>query len=380
MTAKLFDDDTAVRFRGEVREWTQSALPSSWAAVRGVRLPAEQSLEMRRLWDKLQRDGGYAGLSWPTEYGGRGLGVIEECIFYEEAARAGAPDTLNFVGMDLVGPAIIAAGTDEQKEKYLPKILSGEELWCEGFSEPAAGSDLAAVTTTAYREENSDEFLVTGQKVWTTFAHLADRCYLLCRSSKDAPRRANLSILLINMHQPGIEVRGIRQITGDCEFNEVFFDNARAPISDLLGEENKGWSLASLAGGVRNERRAFDALRRRVAIEELLREYCRSASNAKEIAIAAELRGESDVLEWHIRRCIELSANAQDPTRSSSILRIVWTQLWQKIVLAGIQLSDGKNEDYWRHEFLYSRYVTIAGGTSQIQRNIIADRVLAIPR
>lgn len=377
MTVTSFESREAEEFRSEVRAWALAAVPSEWRETVGA-LDEDESIRRRRAWDLTVRDGGYAGLAWPRAYGGRGLGLVEESIFYEEVAAAGAPDMLNMIGFDLAGPAIIEYGTEEQQARLLPRIISGEDLWCEGFSEPDAGSDLAAASTTATYSAAHDEYVIHGQKTWTSLAHLAQMCYLLARTSPERPKRHNLSVLLLDMRQDGIDVRRIRQITGDQEFNEVFFDGAIAKGDALLGERDHGWQLASLAG-FRRERRIFDALRRYVQIERLVRLLESEVGGRTGVGERlATLRRELDLLRWHIRRCTELRAQGRDGSREMTILRVVWSLLWQRVVALGVESS--RHQELWRREFLHARSVTIAGGTTQIQRNVIADRLLGLPR
>lgn len=368
-------------FRDRVRAWAASALPAAWRDPAQDPATFEGHLARRREWDALAAAAGFVGLSWPTEYGGLGLGVVEEFIFYEEAARAGAPDMLNFIGFDLAGPAIIAYGTHEQKASLLPRILSGEDLWCEGFSEPGAGSDLAATSTRATFDPDRGVYVIEGQKIWTSLAQYADKCYLLVKTSTTERRHHNLSLLLVDMDQPGIEVRPIRQITDDHEFSEVFFQGAVAGPEQLLGQENGGWVLAGLTG-LRRDRRIFDALRRYVVVRRLVDRLVAGASGRSGRELAADLEAEVELLNWHIRRCTEMSAAGLDTTSSSMILRLVWSELWQRVVAAGLAhaAADADSEAFWRREYLHARSVTIAGGTVQIQRNVIANRVLDLPR
>jgi alkylation response protein AidB-like acyl-CoA dehydrogenase len=376
MRAGSFADPLADKFRAEVSSWLGRVARPEWQQEVLAEGTEDDRIAMRREWDKIVEDGGFGGLSWPVEYGGRGLGPIEEYIFHVEAARYSAPDLLNCIGFDLAGPAILAAGTPEQQARFLPRILHGQDLWCEGFSEPNAGSDMAATATVA--EPSEGGYRVTGQKVWTSFAHLADWCYLLVKSSATAARHHNLSILLLDMTSPGIEVRPIRQITGESEFNELFLDNVFVPGENLLGTENDGWDLATLAG-FRHGRRPFDALRRYIQIRGAADQLGRCRAEQGLTGLSEQER-ETELLRWHISRVIEGLAGGRDVRGPSSTLRIVWGQLWQRISEAGLALGCPNHEAYWRYQYLYTRFGTIAGGTEQIQRNIISDRVLELPR
>lgn len=374
--AASFADPLAEAFRKEVKTWLQSVARPEWQQDVLADASEEARIEMRGSWDRLVHEGGFAGLSWPVAYGGRGLGPIEEYIFHVEAAKYAAPDPLNCIGFDLSGPAIIAAGTEAQKEQYLQRILRCDDMWCEGFSEPNAGSDMAAVATVA--EPCEGGYRVTGQKVWTSFAHLADWCYLLVKSSATLPRHHNLSILLLDMHSEGVEFRPIKQITGESEFNELFLDGVFIPVQNLLGAENEGWELATLAG-FRHGRRPFDALRRYIQIRGTTDQLARCRAERGEAGDFWADR-ETELLRWHITRVIEGLATGRDVRGPSSTLRLIWGQLWQRISEAGLALGCPQHEAYWRHQYLYTRFGTIAGGTEQIQRNIISDRILELPR
>src|SRR5438552_1810938 len=232
-------------FRDDVRVWRADYLPEG-GGLTGCREPQtfDEKLEFARAWERTLADAGWAGISWPKEYGGRGATLMGQVIFHQEMAAARAPMiSVNFVGINLAGPTIMAHGSQEQKARYLPKILTLEELWCQGFSEPNAGSDLAGLQTRA--ELRDGHFVVNGQKVWTSYAHAADWCLLLCRTDPDVPKHKGLSYLLVDMHSPGIEPRPLRQITGEAEFNEVFFTDVEVPREQLLGELNQGWTYAN---------------------------------------------------------------------------------------------------------------------------------------
>ena len=377
--ASSFTDAKSQSFREEIRNWIATTRPAEWDSGLSQAVAHDEAIRRRREWDRMIYDAGYAGLTWPTEYGGRGLGLIEEFIFFQEVARSGAPDLLNFIGFDLAGPAILTYGTDEQKAEFLPRILTGRDLWCEGFSEPDAGSDLANVSTKASWDESSDSWVVSGQKIWTSHAQIADRCYLLVKSADNMPKRHNLSVLLLDMRQPGIEVRPIRQITDDYEFNELFLTEVRVPRNCLLGEENEGWQLGALAG-FRGDRRVFDALRRLVQMGRMASQLAACARSRSERAAAERLVEEVSLVELHVMRCSEQIVHGRESGRSGSIMRLAWSLLWQRIVAAGLDTGCREHEAFWRHQYLYARSLTIAGGTAQIQRNIIAQRVLDLPR
>jgi alkylation response protein AidB-like acyl-CoA dehydrogenase len=375
MTARTFDSEQVAGFRAEVRGWLDSAIPRQWRDNREQLSPGE-ARAVQQDWDALLHRSGYAGLAWPAEYGGRGLGAIEELVYYEESARANAPDGFGRIGRVLAGPTIIACGTEEQQAKYLPRILDGSEIWCQGFSEPSAGSDLAAVSTTATRTEGG--YLVTGQKTWTSFAQYARRCLMLAKTS-DSPRHRNLTFLLLDMDQPGIDVRPIKQISGDEEFSEVFFDRAFVADPDRVGKEGAGWQVAMTV--LTNERGTIEAGTRLVEITsevDILLSCCASGTGYRDRA--QQLRERTDLLRWHVLRSTEEKASGADWFRSGSTLKVIWSELLQECARLGTQTGCERHRDYWRHRYLESRAASIYSGTNEIQRNIIADRVLNIPR
>jgi alkylation response protein AidB-like acyl-CoA dehydrogenase len=373
-----FDQPEAVAFREEIRGWLAEAVRPEWREL--MFLPEEhpRMLELRREWDQLLWKAGYAGLAWPIHFGGRGLGPVEEVIFFEECAAVHAPQELNLLGFRLAGPAIAHYGTQEQKERHLPRILSGEEMWCEGFSEPNAGSDMASVSTVGRRLPGGG-WHVQGQKTWTTFAPLADRCYLLTRTS-DGPKRHNLSVFMLDMHSPGVEVRPIRQITGIAGFGEVFVD-ADVPDSDMLGADGDGWQLSSLVGAHRTAGAALGAVQRWSDLHILvdhLRDCARTGNVPAERV--EDLADRVEVHRWQIRRVTELAVGDRSVGGPSAVLKLVWSQLAQALTQCGLDARCPEHESYWRDMHLDFRKLTIAGGTSQLQRNVIANRVLALPR
>jgi alkylation response protein AidB-like acyl-CoA dehydrogenase len=375
MTVTTFDDAAAVSFRNEIRSWLATAVPERWRDER-ERLTPEEAREHQRDWDRRLFEGGYAGLAWPAEYGGRGLGPIEELIYYQESARAGAPDGYGRIGRVLAGPTIIARGTPEQRRAYLPRILDGSEIWCQGFSEPGAGSDLAAVATTAEPVEGG--YRVNGQKIWTSFAQHARRCLMLVRTS-DGPRHRNLTFLLLDMEQPGIDVRPIEQISGDSEFSEVFFTGTFVAESDRVGAEGEGWSVAMTV--LTNERGTTEAGTRLVEITsqiDTLVSCC--AAGPRDHARAERLRQRNELLRWHVLRATEEKASGADWFRGGSTLKVVWSELLQDCGRLGVETGCARHRAYWRHHYLDSRAASIYSGTNEIQRNIITDRVLEVPR
>jgi alkylation response protein AidB-like acyl-CoA dehydrogenase len=370
-------------FRAEVRTWLADNLVDEFAALRGLGGPGREheAHDERLAWDRHLARHGWTCIGWPEEYGGRGLSLTRQVIFHEEYARANAPGRVNHLGEELLGPTLIAFGTDDQKARFLPKIVAVEELWCQGYSEPGAGSDLASVTTTATLD--GDDWVVTGQKVWTSLAHVADWCFVLARTEPGSRRHAGLSYLLVPMRQAGITVRPIRQLTGGSEFNEVFFDGARTPRDHLVGAVGDGWrvAMATLAfergvatlGQQVGFRREFDGLvaaaRRTGAIDDpLLRDRLTRAWI------------DLDVLRAHALR-----TRATD----ASVTKLLWSrwhrefgELAMAVLGAPSMVARGApyDLDEWQRLFLFSRADTIYGGSDEIQRMIIAERVLGLPR
>jgi alkylation response protein AidB-like acyl-CoA dehydrogenase len=383
----LRDTPQEAQFRAEVRSWIQENLPEELRGHRGGAQRFEGA--PLREWSRKLSDAGYAGLTWPEEYGGRGAPYSHQAILYEEMARAEAPAHVGVIGLGMAGPTIMAHGTDEQKARYLQKILSAEEIWCQGFSEPNAGSDLAAAQTTATLAPDGQRFIVNGQKVWSSFAHIADFCILVTRSDPDAPRYQNLTYLIVDMHAPGVEVRPLRQITGEAEFNEIFFTDVSVPRENVLGEIGQGWQVAITT--LLHERATLG-----FALTTGLEVNVR-----KLVALAREREVDDAVLRDRIaREWIELHAlkftNYRSLTKlmqtgipgpEGSGVKLHWSEQNQRLTKLAVelhgheaQLLDGETAGYWQFQQLRSRGNTIEAGTSEILRNIIAERVLGLPR
>lgn len=379
MTATSFGDPEAEQFRKELRTWFEDAVPDRWQHDRQS-LPPEEKRQIQRDWDRTLAANNFSGLSWPTEYGGRGLGPIEELIYYQEGARAQAPEGFGRIGRILAGPTIIARGTADQQARFLPGILDGSQIWCQGFSEPGAGSDLAAVSTRAERTDGG--YLVNGQKIWTSFAQYAQRCILLARTDPGASRHHNLSFLLLDMDQPGVDVRPIRQISGSQSFSEVFFTDVFVADEDRVGEEGEGWSVAMTV--LTNERGTTEAATRLVEVAAqvaLLDRCCAAGEDAKDLAAAKDrLALQTDLLNWHVLRATEEKAQEADWFVAGSTLKVQWSELLQACSELGVRTGCQEHRDYWRHEYLEARAASIYSGANEIQRNIITDRVLRVPR
>ena len=377
----LRDTPEEAAFRTELRAWLDANLPEE---RRGGRGGAERYGDsFGREWSRLLYEGGYAGLTWPKEYGGAGAPYSFQAIFYEEMARAQAPGHIGVIGLGMAGPTIMAHGTEEHKQAHLAKILSAEEIWCQGFSEPDAGSDLAAARTRA--ERRGDVYVVNGQKVWSSFAHIAHFCILVTQSDPDAPRYQNLTYLIVDMHSPGVEVRPLRQITGEAEFNEIFFNDVEVPLSNRLGEEGQGWQVAMTT--LLHERGTLG-----FALTASL-----EASVERLVGIAREkVNGDAGLRERVATEWIELQALRYTNYRSlgtlqrtgipgpeGSGIKLRWSEQNQRLTKLGRELlgPEGILDDgWWHHQQLRSRGNTIEAGSSEVLRNIVAERVLGLPK
>ena len=368
------------KFRDELRGWLKE------------NVVAAKTVDELKRWQRTLFEGGWAGISWPKAFGGRGATLMEQAIFQEELALADAPHLIGTIGLSLVGPTIIAMGTDEQKARYLSKILSGEEIWCQGFSEPNAGSDLAAVSTRAIRD--GDDFIVNGQKIWTSFAHIGDWCLLLVRTDVEARKHKGITCLLVDMHAAGVSVRPLRMMSGDAAFNEVFFSNVRVPVTQVLGKINEGWTTgitalmnerANLGTGVQVLfRRNLNALIARAQTID------RNGRPASEDAIVrqklAQAWLELEILRLNTNRALTSLGKSGVPGPEGSTLKLYWSemnqrtqQIAQEVLGPHGQLSDFDG-GIWQFSYLRARGNTIEAGTSEIQRNIIAERVLGLPK
>ena len=390
-----FDLNPAERaFRDELRTWLRGNRPA-WAdghdgaeagADGGGEAPgARRWLEQRVGWQRRLHEAGYIGLSWPREYGGRGATLMEQIIFAQEMIEARAPGPINAIGLGMGGPIIIAHGTEEQKRRYLAKILSADEIWCQGFSEPNAGSDLSALQTRAV--DRGDHYAVTGQKVWTTLAHVADWCMLLTRERQEANPRDGLTYLLVDMHSPGIEVRPLRQMTGEAEFNEVFFNDVQVPREQVIGEPLQGWRVAITT--LLHERGTLGtALANQASITvreliDLVRHSGRGGDRLLRQAVAQHYI-EARTLNLVGQRAVTSVMRTGIPGPEGSIMKLFYSELNQRMQETAVDLLGPaglvENGDPWLYGYLRSRANTIEAGTSEILRNILAERVLGLPR
>jgi alkylation response protein AidB-like acyl-CoA dehydrogenase len=356
-------------FRREVREWLSANLVGEFAELRGLGGPGREheALEGRLRWHRHLAAHGWTCLGWPGE-----RSVEEQVVFHEEYAEADAPAKVDIVGEGLLGPTLIAFGTPEQKERFLPKIRSLDELWCQGYSEPGAGSDLASVQTKARLD--GDQWVIDGQKIWTSNAHYSDWIFVLCRTEPGSQRHQGLSYLLVPMDQPGIEVRPIRQLTGTSEFNEVFFDGAVTAKENVVGQPGEGWKIAMATLGFE---RGTAMLGHQVSFRRQLDAIMAQAPDEMQEKLTRAW------LELHVMRSHTLRTLNDDPGPEASVLKLFWGGWHRRLgelameSLGPESMIDG-NE--WQRMFLFSRAETIYGGSDEIQREIIAHRILGLPK
>ena len=382
---KLSISPESEKFRESFRAWL--ALNTPPARVNEASLEDFQSVG--RTWQRQLSAGKWLGVYWPTEFGGRGLSLVEEAIVQEELVRVQAPQVLGLFGITMVGPVLIQHGTQAQKERFLARILSGDEIWCQGFSETGAGSDLANVKTKAVAVEGG--LSITGHKVWTSFAHLADWCFVLCRTSEGAKKHEGLTYILVDMKSPGITTRPLQQISGDKEFNEVYFDNVFVPNDMVVGALGDGWRIA--ISTLMFERVVLTFARQlqsEVLLRGLLKRYhddpkSMSPSQREKIAMCVVEACAGRALAYeHLMEY----AHGKTPGPEGSLDKLLWSESFQRLCqvaldVAGVETLHGEQGTSGSaevHQYLYSRGRTIAAGTSEIQRNIIAERMLQLPR
>ena len=376
------DTPEEARFRDEVRSWLDANLPDELRGHGGgaARFDGPEV----RAWSRALYDGGWVGISWPEEYGGRGLSPRFQAIYLEEEARAEGPPHIGVIGLGMAGPTIITRGTEAQKARYLQPLLAAEEIWCQGFSEPGAGSDLAGVRTSARLED--DRFVLDGQKVWSSYAHIADFCILLARSDPTSERHAGLTYVIVDMHAPGADVRPLRQITGESEFNEIFLSGVEVPLDNVIGDVGGGWDVAMTT--LLHERGTLGfalVARLEVQVQKLLAlAVDRGATPTQREAIAREWI-HLQALRVTAYRSLSALERTGIPGPEGSILKLQWSEANQRVTklaleLLGPEAQIVENGGYWQHQQLRSRGNTIEAGTSEILSNIIAERVLGLPR
>jgi len=387
------EDET---FRHEAREWLTDQLTGEFAVLRGRGGPGDEHalFDERYAWERALGAAGWTCVAWPTEYGGRGLSLTQQVIFYEEYARAEGPGRVGLVGEGLLGPTIIHFGTDEQKQRFLPPIATGDELWCQGYSEPDAGSDLANVATRAELAKSADgrdEWVIHGQKTWTSLAHWADWCFVLCRTDRDAPKHRGISCLLVPMRQAGIDIRPIQQVTGTSEFNEVFFDGARTDAVNVVGAVNEGWKVAM--GTLAFERGALTLGQQLNFENELstIREFAIKSGRSDDPVVRQRLADATirlRVMRYNALRSLTPLARGE-MTPLTAVHKLFWAtvhrslgELAMDVLGPDAEIADGFPYDLspLQRMFLYSRADTIYGGSNEIQHNIIGERALGLPK
>jgi hypothetical protein len=378
----------AEAFRREFRAWLDANFDPGAVGDAGAMRAAEspETLDRLRTWNRKLADAGYAAIAWPVEYGGRGAGVMEQVVYAEELNRAGAPGTLNVIGISNIAPSIMQHGSGEQKRRFLEPMLRGDDIWCQGFSEPNAGSDLASLQTRAVADGN--DFVVNGQKVWNTFGNIADWCELLVRTDPDAPKHKGISCLLVDMRLQGVEARPLVTITGEREFSEIFFTDVRVPKSALLGPENEGWRVAMTT--LTHERGGVASLhlgvRKKIAeLIDLAKTTERRGRPAAEDPIVrqglARLYLEGEYLKLLSDRAVSGALHGRAAGPESSLAKLVWSECETHIAeMAGQLLGPAANTGTWGRDRVYVRALSIAGGTTQVNKNIVAQRVLGLPR
>jgi alkylation response protein AidB-like acyl-CoA dehydrogenase len=365
-------------FRDELRSWLADNHPGEEPSGE------DAAFDHRRTWQRTLFDAGYAGFSWPTEYGGRGATMIEQAIFGEEMARAKAPAPANVLGTVMGGPVVIHHGSDEQKERWLRPILTGDEIWCQGFSEPESGSDLASLKTKAVK--SNGEWVVTGQKVWTTFAHKSKWCMLVARTDQDAPKHQGLTYFIMDMEQEAVQVRPLHQITRQPEFNELFIEEARIPDENVVGGVGEGWAVAITT--LMNERAGLGAASAagvRIALDEL-RELAIERGVADDPLVRqriGQLTIEVELLRLNAWRGLTQIMKKGVPGPEGSLPKWQWSDINQSLTELAIDIlgEDGAAWDSpWAYRFLRARANSIEGGTTEILKNIVAERVLGLPK
>lgn len=384
-----------IAFRDEFRAWLAANVPKDWSVWREK--PLEEAFSYLRAWQRKLQEGGWAAVSWPKEYGGRSASLMQQAIFWEEMASVEAPPLANALGLGLIGPTIIAYGTDAQKKRFIPKILSAEEIWCQGFSEPNAGSDLASLQTEAWLE--GDHYIVNGQKVWTSYGWVGDWCELVVRTDREAAKHKGLTVLLVDMKSPGVEVRPLRQMTGESEFSELFFREVCVPAENVLGKVNDGWNVAMST--LMYERGSYGArlhllFKRNInRLMQIARTIPRNGRTAADDPVIrqklAQCYAEIEIMRLNQLRAFSRITATGVPGPEGSIQKIFWSELNQRVQQLAQEImgpygqllaadAHAVDKGVWSYGYLRTRGNTIEAGTSEVQRNIIGHFVLGLPR
>jgi alkylation response protein AidB-like acyl-CoA dehydrogenase len=385
-------------FRTELRSWLEANVPPDLRHENAGRLADDERVRRLRAWQRRLAEARWVGITWPAEYGGRDAGIPEQIVHVEEMARARAPEIIGNLGIGIAGPPILAYGTEEQKRRFVPRILTADDLWCFGFSEPGAGSDLASLRTEAVLE--GDHFVVTGQKVWTTLGQHADWCMLLARTDPGTRRSKGISCLLVDMRSPGITVRPLRQITGESDFNEMFFDAVRVPRENLLGTLHEGWQVAIAA--LQNERGILYVVGMQITLKQVrdqLIALARARGAGRDPVLRQELASVylgTEIFRTTCQRTLDKLLRMGMPGPEASIIKLHWTELVQAMPRLGMQIlgpegllydtprpgdeARGDSQQWLQRGYLGTPAASIASGTSEIMRGIIAMQVLGLPR
>jgi alkylation response protein AidB-like acyl-CoA dehydrogenase len=363
-------------FRAEVRGWLRGNVPALGSP------DDREGFEAHRAWERTLYDAGYAGLSWPGEFGGRGADVVTQAIFEEEYLRAGAPERVNVVGQKLMAPTLFVHGTQEQRRRWLPPMLTGEEIWSQGFSEPEAGSDLAAIRTKAVGD--GDALVVNGQKIWTSYGAFADWIFLLIRTEPDSERHRGLTFLACDMRTDGVDARPIVQLDGGAGFAEVFLTDVRVPADQVIGEPGDGWAVAMTTLAAERDSPARAAARYERDLAELVAALRRASLDTDPVVRdhVASLYAQVQAYRLSSLRTLSRLARAESLGADASVTKLQWSELERRLWQTAIELlgPDVLHDPSWRHRYWYARAATIYAGTSEIQRNIVAERVLGLPR
>ena len=384
-------------FRQRVRTWLEANIPDDWTRFGLSEVPRPEAYAFLRKWQATLYDAGFIGVTWPKEYGGQGLTFVEEMILHQEMALQKSPPMLNVLGVGMAGPTIIAYGTEEQKKRYPAKILSCEEIWCQGYSEPNAGSDLASLQTRAVKD--GEHWVINGQKVWTSLAHIADWMMLLARTDPDAPKHKGITYFLLDMKTPGVTVKPLKQLTGDAEFNEVFFDNVRVHESRVLGGVNNGWAVGLTT--LMYERLALGfglQVRLRISVDQLVDMARRMEKNGRSVTRdpvmrqkLAQLWIDTESLKYTGARAVTRLLKGELPGPEASAGKMMWVETHQRLQELAMEIQGPYSQlargataavdgGLWQYSFLRSRANSIEGGTTEIQKNIIGERVLGLPK
>jgi alkylation response protein AidB-like acyl-CoA dehydrogenase len=395
MDFTLTPDQTA--FRERVRSWLETNIPVDWTRYGLSEVPRPEAYAFLKKWQATLADAGFIGLTWPKEYGGQGLTFVEEMILHQEMALQKAPPMLNVLGVGMAGPTIIAYGTEDQKQRFPAKILSCEEIWCQGYSEPNAGSDLASLQTRAVKD--GEHWVINGQKVWTSLAHIADWMMLLARTDPEAPRHKGITYFLLDMKTPGVTVKPLKQMTGDAEFNEVFFDSVRVHESRVLGGVNNGWGVGLTT--LMYERLALGfglQVRLRISADQLIDMARRVEKNGRAVTKdpvmrqkLAQLWIDTESLKYTGARAVTRLLKGELPGPEASTGKMMWVETHQRLQELAMEIQGPYSQlgrgaaaaidgGMWQYSFLRSRANSIEGGTTEIQKNIIGERVLGLPK